>query len=93
MFKYGKILCTRVFCLLFSVIFSGCAAAPSSYDSFSHRDSEFQESELAMPGNGLDRDTIGIILSTKFPPENKVSVAIMFLYEEPRSKLLGIFVG
>jgi hypothetical protein len=68
--------------VLLSVFFTGCATAPSSYDSFSYRTSEFNESNnIAISEKGLSKEIIDSILATKFPPENKVSIAVIFLYD------------
>ena len=66
--------------IVLSFIFLGCAAAPVSYDSFSYRESSFIETNVAISDNGLSKDQIDNILSTKFPPENTVSLAVIFLY-------------
>jgi hypothetical protein len=59
---------------------SGCAAAPAAYDSFSYRESGFTETNIAISEKGLSREQIAGILSTKFPPKNTVSIAVIFLY-------------
>ena len=68
------------FSVILSLIFFGCAIAPSSYDSFSYRESGFTETGVTISEKGLSRDQINSILTTKFPPENSVSIAIIFLY-------------
>jgi hypothetical protein len=65
---------------LLTLFLIGCAAAPSSYDSFSYRTNDFNETNIAISEKGLNRDIINSILATKFPPENKVSIAVIFLY-------------
>ena len=67
--------------VLLSVLSIGCASkAPSVYDSFSYRTNDFNETNIAVSDKGLSRDVISNILSTKFPPENEVSIAVIFLY-------------
>ena len=66
--------------IIFSLVFWGCAAAPASYDSFSYRDSSFTETSITVSDDGLSREQVSSILSTKFPPENTVSLAVIFLY-------------
>ena len=65
--------------IAFSLIFMGCASAPESYDSFSFRDSSFTETNITISDKGLSREQIDGILSTKFPPEKTVSLALIFL--------------
>lgn len=64
---------------ILSLLFIGCAAAPSSYDSFSYRQSEFTESNITLSESGLNNDQVKNILLTVFPPETQVSIAIIFL--------------
>ncbi|MDR1419173.1 MAG: hypothetical protein LBI86_02245 [Treponema sp.] len=66
---------------ILSFVFIGCAAAPPSYDSFTYRTNDFTETNVAISEKGLSQEIIGAILSTKFPPENKVSIAVIFLYQ------------
>ena len=67
--------------VLLSVLSIGCASkAPSVYDSFSYRTNDFNETNIAVSEKGLSRDVISNILATKFPPENEVSIAVIFLY-------------
>jgi hypothetical protein len=71
----------NIFLLLFlSLIFIGCAMSPASYDSFSYRRSDFNEGSVTISEKGLDKDAIKNILATEFPPENAVSIAVIFLY-------------
>ena len=56
-----------------------CAVAPSSYDSFSYRESEFNITEVTVSERGLTQEQISSILSTRFPPDNEVSIAVIFL--------------
>jgi hypothetical protein len=58
--------------------FWGCSG-PSSYGSFSSRDSDFYQTDVTISERGLSREQINSILSTKFPPENTVSIAVIFL--------------
>ena len=71
--KYGLLI-------ILSLIFLGCAGAPESYNSFSYRDSSFTETNVAISDKGLSKEQIAAILSTKFPPKNTVSLAVIFLY-------------
>jgi hypothetical protein len=71
--KYG-------FLVIISLIFFSCASAPSSYDSFSYRESSFNESNIAISEKGLTREQVDGILATQFPPEKTVSLAVIFLY-------------
>jgi hypothetical protein len=63
-----------------SLLFVGCAMAPASYDSFSYRESNFNETNVTISEKGLSSEQISSILSTKFPPNNTVSLAVIFLY-------------
>jgi hypothetical protein len=72
-----KITCFFVFV---SLLFVGCTMAPKSYDSFSYRESEFNETNVTVSEKGLSREQISSILSTKFPPKNTTSLAVIFLY-------------
>ena len=65
---------------ILTLSFFGCSSAPSSYDSFSQRTGDFNETSLAISEKGLSREMIEIILSTKFPADNDVSIAVIFLY-------------
>ena len=56
-----------------------CAAAPSSYNSFSYREGEFNITNVTVSERGLTQEQISSILSTKFPPDNEVSIAVIFL--------------
>ena len=69
-----------IFLAAFSLLLYGCAAAPSSYDSFSYRENSFTETNITISEKGLSREEIKNILATKFPPENSVSLAVIFLY-------------
>jgi hypothetical protein len=64
----------------FFVFLIGCSSAPSSYDSFSYRTNEFNETDITLSEKGLSKDAIENILATKFPPENEISIAVIFLY-------------
>ena len=66
--------------LISFLFFVGCAVAPSSYDSFSYRESNFNETNVTISEKGLSTEQINGILSTRFPPENTVSLAVIFLY-------------
>jgi hypothetical protein len=66
--------------LAFFVLLIGCSSAPSSYDSFSYRTNEFNETDITLSEKGLSKDAIESILATKFPPENEISIAVIFLY-------------
>ena len=68
------------FFVIFALILVGCASAPESYDSFSQRTSDFYETNLAVSEKGLSREMMEIILSTKFPADGDVSIAVIFLY-------------
>jgi hypothetical protein len=66
--------------VLFTFFF-GCAAAPKeSYDTFSSRGSGYNETTVTISEKGLNKEQIANILSTKFPPKNTVSIAVIFLY-------------
>ena len=69
------------FFVILPLLFAGCAMAPSSYGSFSHRESDFNETNITVSEKGLSRDQINSILATKFPPGNTVSLAVIFLYK------------
>jgi len=71
--KFGLIIVVSLICL-------GCAAAPAKYDSFSYRETHFNETNVTISEKGLNKDQINNILSTKFPPKNTVSLAVIFLY-------------
>jgi len=71
--KFGLIIVVSLICL-------GCAAAPAKYDSFSYRENRFNETNVTISEKGLNKDQINNILSTKFPPKNTVSLAVIFLY-------------
>jgi hypothetical protein len=63
-----------------SLLFIGCATGPGSYDSFSYRTNDFNESSITISEKGLGKDIINNILATEFPPENTASIAVIFLY-------------
>ena len=63
-----------------AIFFLSCSSAPKSYDSFSYRTSDFEETNLAISEKGLSKELIEAILSTKFPPSSDVSIAVIFLY-------------
>jgi hypothetical protein len=69
-----------VFFVLFFVSCSSMGAPEPSYDSFSYRQNDFTQTDLAISGEGLTQEQIASILATQFPPENTVSLAIIFLY-------------
>jgi hypothetical protein len=72
--KYGLII-------IVSLIFLGCASTPKeAYDSFSYRENRFTETNVTISEKGLNKEQINSILSTKFPPKNTVSLAVIFLY-------------
>ena len=64
----------------------GCASASRSYDSFSPgaetglSETSRNNTNFTISDKGLSREQIDSILSTEFPPEHTVSIAIMFLY-------------
>ena len=66
--------------LILSLFFIGCAVAPSSYDSFSYRTNDFGETNITISETGISQEIIENILTTKFPPENAISIAVIFLY-------------
>ena len=66
--------------IILSIFIFGCAMAPESYDSFSYRDSDFNQTNVTISDKGLTQEQILSILSTRFPPENTVSIAAIFLY-------------
>ena len=68
-----------VLIIIISIMFIGCAMAPKSYDSFSHRESDFDETNITISERGLTQEQINSILATRFPPNNKVSIAVIFL--------------
>jgi hypothetical protein len=88
----------KKFCLIIivSLIVLGCAVAPAAYDSFSYRESRFTETNVTISEKGLSKDQINTILSTKFPPQNKVSLAVIFLYRyntySPNNKELSYYM-
>ncbi|MCL1812733.1 MAG: hypothetical protein FWG29_04345 [Treponema sp.] len=76
--------------IVLSFFLLGCMSVSRSYDSFAP-DAEARFSEMSLERSrsetnftisdkGLSREQIDSILSTKFPPEHTVSIAIMFLY-------------
>jgi hypothetical protein len=68
-----------VFLIIVSVFFFGCGT--TSYDSFSYREGGFNETNnIAISENGLTKGQIDSIIATKFPPDNTVSLAVIFLY-------------
>ena len=66
--------------LIVFFIISSCSQGSSSYDSFSYRESDFNETNLTISEKGLTKEQIDNILTTKFPPENTVSIAVIFMY-------------
>jgi len=61
------------------IIILSCANAPATYDSFSYRESDFNITNVTVSDRGLSLEQISSILSTQFPPENDVSIAVIFL--------------
>jgi hypothetical protein len=68
------------FSITLSLFLLSCAAAPSSYDSFYSRETDFNETSVTISEKGLSKEQIDSILSTNFPPQNTVSLAVIFLY-------------
>ena len=66
--------------LIASLFLVGCMSAPESYNSFSYRDSNFNETNVTISEKGLSAEQVNSILATKFPPRNTVSLAVIFLY-------------
>jgi hypothetical protein len=67
--------------LAMPLLMAGCASsAPESYDSFSSRRSEYNETNITISEKGLSKDVIDSILATRFPPEKDVAIAVIFLY-------------
>ena len=58
---------------------AACSSAPESYGSFTHRTTDFNETTIAISERGLSQELIDAILSTRFPPDNEVSIAVIFL--------------
>jgi len=69
-----------LFIIVLFLFFFGCAAAPESYNTFSSRGSSYNETNVTISEKGLNKEQIANILSTKFPPKNTVSIAVIFLY-------------
>ena len=71
----------RIYILLpfLSLFILSCALAPPTYDSFTARESDFNITEVTVSERGLSQAQISIILSTRFPPDNEVSIAVIFL--------------
>jgi hypothetical protein len=67
-----------VFLIILIIVFAGCSTAPD-YNTFYARESEFVQTDLAISEKGLTQEQIKTILSTRFPPENTVSIAVVFL--------------
>ncbi len=66
--------------LPFVLFFVGCSSmAAPSYDSFSYRDNAFNQTSVTISEKGLTQEQINGILATQFPPENTVSLALIFL--------------
>ena len=65
--------------LPFLALFILSCTAPSSYDSFAQRESDFNITNFTVSERGLSQEQISSILSTKFPPDNEVSIAVIFL--------------
>jgi len=67
--------------IILIILTAGCSTmAPESYDSFSYRDTGFAQTNITISERGLSREQIESILATQFPPENIVSIAVIFLY-------------
>jgi len=67
--------------VLFTFLF-GCSSAPKeSYNTFSSRGSGYNDTNVTISDKGLNKEQIANILSTKFPPKNTVSIAVIFLYK------------
>jgi len=64
---------------LIVIFFISCASSYESYDTFSHRDSDFVQTNIAISERGLTQEQISAILSTRFPPQQTVSIAVIFL--------------
>lgn len=72
--------------IFFASFFVSCSTmAEPSYDSFSYRQDDFTETSVTISENGLSQEQIVNILATQFPPENNVSIAVIFLYESRRN--------
>lgn len=67
------------FFVVLPLLLLGCTAAPASYDSFSHRESDFNISNITISEKGLSQEQISSILATRFPPGKTVSIAVIFL--------------
>jgi hypothetical protein len=66
---------------IIALLFIGCASAPSSSGSFgSYRASEFDTSNLVVSDTRLSREMIDAFLSTKFPPADNASIAVLSLF-------------
>jgi len=66
--------------IILTIFTAGCSTmAPESYDSFSYRDTEFTQTNITISEKGLSHEQIESILATKFPPNNIVSIAVIFL--------------
>ncbi|MDR0316174.1 MAG: hypothetical protein LBH97_04660 [Treponema sp.] len=68
-----------IFLTVLLIVLLGCSSAPPAYNTFSSRESEFTQTDLAISERGLTQEQIRSILSTRFPPENTVSIAVIFL--------------
>jgi hypothetical protein len=66
--------------LIVFLFLAGCAAAQKSFDSFSYRENSFTETNVTISEKGLSADQVKSILATGFPPQNTVSLAVVFLY-------------
>ncbi|MDR0447274.1 MAG: hypothetical protein LBH07_01250 [Treponema sp.] len=77
--------------IILSSVFMGCAAVSRSYSPSpsgaelgfadeARRERSIAETNFTISDKGLSREQIDNILSTKFPPDHTVSIAIMFLY-------------
>ena len=79
-----------VLIITLSIFLFSCTSSSRSYNSFAPDAetgfSEFRsertgsEASFTISDKGLSREQIENILSTKFPPDHTVSIAIMFLY-------------
>ncbi len=61
------------------IAFSLMSCATGSYGTARFRDSSMDSGTIALSPNGLTKDQIDAILSTKFPPEKPVSISLFYL--------------
>ena len=80
--EYLKALIMLLF-FITVILITGCSSmAPESYNSFSYRDSGFNETNITISEKGLSQEQIVNILATRFPLEKTVSIAVIFLYTQ-----------